>query len=85
MVITAVVVRRTDATRDGFHREADAKPPNRRPTPHSAVVKRSRLRRPYKSAGLVFQIVCATEDFLCLSNVDEVDPLAREPGDDVGM
>jgi len=36
-VTTAVLVRRTDATRDGFHRDADAKAPKRTPTPHNAV------------------------------------------------
>src|SRR5262249_47734179 len=64
LVTTAVLIRRTGATRDGFHRDADAKPPKRTPTPHNAVYMRSRLRRPYKSAGLVLQIVCDTGNSL---------------------
>src|ERR1700756_198976 len=60
LVITAVLVRCTDVTRDGFQREADAKPPNSAPRPHSAVVKRSRLRRPYRSVGLLPQMLCDT-------------------------
>src|SRR6516164_499236 len=75
LVTNAVLGRCTGDTRDGVHLDADAKPPNSAPTPHNAVYERSRLRRPYKSAGLVFQIVCATANFLCLPNADEVDPL----------
>jgi hypothetical protein len=32
-----VLVRRIADTRDGSHRDADAKPPKRTPTPHNAV------------------------------------------------
>src|ERR1700747_3656592 len=92
-VTTAVLVRRTGATPDGFHRDADAKPPNRTPTPHNAVYMRSRLRRPYRSAGLVLHIDCDTVSFLFLHGParrgrtldDLVDPLGGEPGADAGM
>ncbi|CKS67525.1 Uncharacterised protein [Mycobacterium tuberculosis] len=46
LVTTAGFVRRTGCTRDGSHREAAPNPPNNARTPHSAVKKRSRLRRP---------------------------------------
>src|ERR1700739_2284686 len=62
----AVLTRRTGATRDGFQRDADAKPPKRTPTPHNAVYMRSRLRRTYRSAGLGLPIVCDTGNFLFL-------------------
>src|SRR6516164_8681513 len=71
LVTTAVLVRCTGAIRDGLHRDADARPPKRTPTPHNAVPKRSRLRRPYRSAGLVFQIVCDTGSLASLPNIDD--------------
>jgi hypothetical protein len=37
LMTVAVLVRCTGDTRDGVHREADAKPPKSEPTPHNAV------------------------------------------------
>ena len=37
LVTTAALVRCTGTIRDGFHRDAEAKPPKRVPTPHNAV------------------------------------------------
>jgi hypothetical protein len=37
LVTTAVCVRPTGTTRDGFHRVAEANPPSTTPTPHNAV------------------------------------------------
>jgi hypothetical protein len=59
-VITADCVRRTGRTRDGVHREAEANPPNNTRTPTNAVANRSRSRRPYRSGGLLVQMLSGT-------------------------
>ncbi len=57
LVTTADCVRATGRTRDGVHREAKANPPNSARTPHNAVARRSWSRRPYRSGGLLVQVL----------------------------
>ncbi len=62
LVTTAVSLRCTGVTRAGDHRDTVANPSNTARTPHSNDPKRSWSRRPYRSAGLLDQMLSGTEN-----------------------